>query len=207
VIKGIREGAAGKPSPMSDEDYQKLLNKYLTKAYTDLAEKNLNEANEFLATNKGKSGVKEIEEGKLQYEVLQEGNGKEVTSDSTPEIEYTGKFIDGKVFDESAKRGGPVSIPLKNTIQGFSKGIAGMKEGEKRRLYIHPDLGYGTAGQLPPNSLLIFDVEVVKADTGKETKEDTHTGNGKKPSNETSELDDDEDGLDDDDEDFQLPPW
>ncbi len=57
-----------------------------------------------------------------------------------------------------------MTIPLDQTIQGFNLGIAGMKEGEKRRLFVHPELGYGTTGHLPPNSLLIFDIEVVKAD-------------------------------------------
>lgn len=54
-------------------------------------------------------------------------------------------------------------ISLDETIPGFSKGIVGMKEGEKRTLYIHPDLAYGVNGSLPPNSLLTFEIEIVKA--------------------------------------------
>jgi len=78
-------------------------------------------------------------------------------------INYTGKYIDGTVFGSSETAGGPITVPIDQTIPGFSKGIVGMKEGEKRRLFVHPDMGYGTTGQLPPNSMLIFDIEVVKA--------------------------------------------
>ena len=55
------------------------------------------------------------------------------------------------------------ALPIKQSIPGFAKGLVGMKEGEKRILYIHPELAYGLAGHLPPNSLLIFEVEIVKA--------------------------------------------
>ena len=56
-------------------------------------------------------------------------------------------------------------MPIKQSIPGFAKGMLGMKEGEKRVLYIHPELAYGLTGQLPPNSLLIFEVEIVKANS------------------------------------------
>src|SRR5262249_32953701 len=94
-----------------------------------------------------------------------EGTGPAVESHSSPKIHYTGKYQDGTVFGTSEEMGGPITIPLDQTIPGFSKGITGMKEGEKRRLFVHPDLGYGTTGQLPPNELLIFDIEVVKANS------------------------------------------
>lgn len=57
----------------------------------------------------------------------------------------------------------PILLPLTKVIPGFSQGMQGMKEGEVRVLYIHPDLAYGTAGQLPPNSLLIFEVKLIEA--------------------------------------------
>ena len=59
-------------------------------------------------------------------------------------------------------------VSLDETIPGFSKGIIGMKEGEKRTLYIHPDLAYGVNGNLPPNSLLTFEIEIVKANSPQE---------------------------------------
>ena len=216
LIKGIRDGASGKPAPMEDADYEQLLNKHLAKAYLEVSNNNLKAANDYLAENAKKSGVVELEKGKLQYQILEKGNGETVKENSTPEIHYTGKYIDGKVFDDSKQRGAPISIPIQGTIPGFRKGIVGMKEGEKRRLFIHPDLGYGTTGNLPPNSLLIFDIEVLKADTPKtqdsdKTQDSEHE---KENEGETSERDshgtfnfDDHDESDGDDEDFQLPQW
>jgi len=92
------------------------------------------------------------------------------------------------VFGSSEETGGPITIPLDQTIPGFSKGLVGMKEGEKRRLFVHPDLGYGTMGQLPPNELLIFDIEVVKADTADE--KDKKENSDKDQSSESSDEED-----------------
>ncbi len=117
--------------------------------------------------NKKKNEVIEVVPDKLQYTILKQGDGVVVEAHSSPKIHYTGKYQDGTVFGTSEEMGGPITIPLDQTIPGFSKGIVGMKEGEKRRLFVHPDLGYGTTGQLPPNELLIFDIEVTKANSDK----------------------------------------
>lgn len=168
IIKGMRDGAAGKPAPMSDQEYEAMMLKVQELAYNQLSNDNLKAADAFMAKNSQDSSVKTIVPGKLQYTILQEGTGSPVAEHGTPSIKYTAKYIDGTVFDSSEAAGGPITIPMDQTIPGFSKGIVGMKEGEKRKLYIHPDLGYGKTGQLPPNSALIFEIEVVKA-TG-ETK-------------------------------------
>lgn len=167
VIQGIRDGAAGKPSPMSDQEYETMMALAQMKAYSELSEKNLKDAETFLGENAKKAGITEIDPGKLQYEVILEGSGAAVAEGSTPSLHYTGKYIDGEVFSSSEEAGEPITISLDQTIPGFGKGITGMKEGEKRRLFIHPDLGYGTTGSLPPNSLLIFDIEILEADTKK----------------------------------------
>lgn len=171
IIKGIREGAAGKPAPMSDQEYEMMMAKLQERVYKQLSDDNLKAANDFMTKNAKEKDVKEIEPGKLQFFIIDEGNGPVVTEKDSPLIQYTGKYIDGTIFGSSEDAGGPITIPLSQTIPGFSKGLLGMKEGEKRRLFVHPDLGYGTSGQLPPNSLLIFDVKVIKADNGKKTPE------------------------------------
>lgn len=172
IIKGMRDGAAGKPAPMSDQEYEAMMIKVQEQAFKQLAEDNLKAANEFLTKNAKEDKVVVLEPGKLQYVILQEGKGPAVTEHSTPQIQYTGKYIDGTVFGSSEQSGGPITIPLDQTIPGFSKGILNMKEGEKRRLFVHPDLGYGTSGHLPPNALLIFDIELVKANSAKEQSGD-----------------------------------
>lgn len=176
LIKGIRDGVAGKPAPMTEDTYFQTLTKYQEKAQGQQAEKNLKEANDFLAKNARNSTVIEIEKGKLQYQVLKPGQGALVEQDAVPQILFTGKLLDGTVFGSTDSNKEPLPIPLAQTIPGLQKGLAGMHEGEKRRLFIHPDLGYGTTGPLPPNSLLTFDVEVIKAnspdDTSLESVED-----------------------------------
>src|ERR1700733_1986714 len=73
LIKGIREGAEDKPAPMDEAEYEQLLNKHLAKAYLEISNDNLNKANDFMTENGKKSGVIELEKGKLQYQVLEKG--------------------------------------------------------------------------------------------------------------------------------------
>jgi peptidylprolyl isomerase len=162
VIQGIQDEREGKISPMNEAEYESLLAQVQETIFEETANKNLCQADSFLKQNASAVGIQLINE-KLQYKILQAGVGEEVKGDSCPLIHYRGALIDGTVFADSYESGLPVPLPLKKAIPGFSKGIVGMLEGEKRTLYIHPELAYGVAGQLPPNSLLIFDVEIVKA--------------------------------------------
>lgn len=192
IIKGIREGATGQPSPLTEKEYEEMMAAVQEKAFKEMSSSNLKAANDFMTKNKQESGIVEVVPGKLQYSILNEGTGATVDAHSTPKINYTGKYQDGTVFGTSEEMGGPIAIPLDQTIPGFSKGILGMKEGEKRRLYVHPDLGYGTTGQLPPNELLIFDIEVVKANS------DEAKGKGQQASAGSTHDDSSSDGEDDD---------
>lgn len=206
TIRGIRAGYAGQPAPMSDQEYTQLMTKLQESAFTQLSEENLKAANAYLEKNKSASGIVEVEPGKLQYIILQSGKGAEVKGDGVPQINYVGKYIDGTVFGSSEEVGGPITIPLGQTIKGFSKGLAGMKEGEKRRLFVHPDLGYGTSGQLPPNALLIFDIEIVKADTPDYKKNALSKDSLTDSLNDDDDDDSDDDSDDDDDDDDSKGP-
>jgi len=168
VIKGLRDQAAGKPSPLGDQEYEQMMGRLQAQAYLKIAEDNLTQANDYIKKNANDSRVVVVEPGKLQYQILEQGTGETVQEHANPQIHYTGKYIDGTVFGSSEEAGGPITIPLDQTIPGFTKGIVGMKEGEKRRIFVHPELGYGTNGPLPPNSMLILDVEVVSADSPEE---------------------------------------
>lgn len=172
IIKGMKDGHAGKPQPIPDKEYEELMIKLQQQAFNRLATDNLKAANDYMAKNVKEAGVVEVEPGKLQYVILEQGQGEAVQEHGTPKIKYVGKYIDGTTFSSSDETGGPLNIPLDQTIAGFSKGLVGMKEGEKRRLFVHPDLGYGVSGNLPPNALLIFDIEIVKAQS---TEEDTNS--------------------------------
>ncbi len=191
IVKGIREGSAGQPSPLTEKEYEEMMAAVQEKAFKEMSATNLKAANDFMEKNKGDKGIVEVVPGKLQYSILNEGTGATVEAHASPKIHYTGKYLDGTVFGTSEEMGGPITIPLDQTIPGFSKGIIGMKEGEKRRLYVHPDLGYGTSGQLPPNELLIFDIEAVKANSDDAKK----SGDSQ---------DSDDEGDDDEEEDYFL---
>lgn len=179
IIKGIQDARGGKAMPMTEQEYEEAIGLLQEYAYQDLAAKNLEQATQFLKENSKKPEVKELEPGKLQYMILKEGTGAVVTEEMRPTIKYTGKYIDGTTFGSSeANNNGVVTLSLKQTVPGFRKGVLGMKVGEKRKIFIHPELGYGTSGQLLPNALLIFEVEVTdvqpepkKADESKPTAE------------------------------------
>ncbi len=109
---------------------------------------------------------KPMETTKLKIETLKQGTGAEAKNGDTVEVHYTGTLTDGSKFDSSLDRGSPFSFKLGagQVIAGWDQGIVGMKVGEKRRLTIPPDLGYGArrTEKIPPNSTLIFEVELLK---------------------------------------------
>jgi peptidylprolyl isomerase len=207
LIQGIRSGAEGKPSPLSDKEYEAMMGAVQEKAFKELAAKNMKEANEFLSKNSKAANVVELIPEKVQYEMVVEGKGPAVAEHASPMINYTGKYLDGTTFGSSEETGGAIAVPLDQTIPGFSKGVVGMKEGEKRKIFVHPDLGYGATGQLPPNKLLIFEVEVVKANGSAEPTADAAdvTRVAKKDDankdKEAKDSDDEDNGDDDEDED------
>lgn len=102
----------------------------------------------------------------LQYQILKRGKGAAAMIGQTVTVHYTGWLTDGTKFDSSVDRGQPFQFTLGagQVIKGWDEGVAGMKVGEKRKLTILPDLGYGAAGAggaIPPNATLIFDVELL----------------------------------------------
>ena len=153
----------GRKTEMTPEEAQKLLQEYLQ----ELNKKNEAIAREagdkFLEANRQNPGVHVTSSG-LQYVVEKEGTGKQPTATSEVTVHYTGKLLDGTVFDSSINRGEPTTFPLNRVIPGWTEGLQLMKEGAKYTFFIPSDLAYGPAGipnVIPPHSTLIFDVELI----------------------------------------------
>lgn len=124
------------------------------------------EGRAFLAENAKKEGVISLPSG-LQYKVLVQGIGEVPQKTDKVKVHYEGRLIDGTVFDASSKHGNePATFRPDQVIKGWTEALTMMPVGSKWQLYIPQELGYGerAAGQIPPYSTLIFDVELVGID-------------------------------------------
>ncbi len=128
-------------------------------------EENLKAGEAFLLENGKRAEVKTTPTG-LQYEVLAEGDGPMPSATDQVEVHYTGKLLDGTVFDSSVDRGMPATFGVNQVIPGWVEALQMMKAGSKWRLFIPSNLAYGPTGTpggpIGPNSTLLFDVELIK---------------------------------------------
>lgn len=166
---GIRDALGGKNPSLSREEMQKTLADFQQrimaarqKELKGMSAKNLAAGKAFLEENKKKEGVKTLPSG-LQYKVLAEGSGKTPQAADNVTVNYKGTLINGAEFDNSYKRGQPATFRPNGVIKGWTEALQLMKEGAKWQLFIPPELGYGErgAGPVPPNSTLIFEVELI----------------------------------------------
>ena len=168
---GVAAVYDGVQPEMTYEEAKQTVQEFFTKMQEEMeaeaakageANKQIGEA--FLSENAKREGIKVTESG-LQYEVLTEGNGATPAASDKVEVHYTGKMIDGTVFDSSVERGVPAMFGVTQVIPGWVEALQLMKEGDKWRLYIPSDLAYGSQGAggiIGPNSTLIFDVELLR---------------------------------------------
>lgn len=129
-----------------------------------LAKVNALEGDKFLIKNATEQGVNSLPSG-LQYSITHTaGNHIKPASNSKVTVHYHGRLIDGTVFDSSIERDNPISFGLSQVIKGWQEGILLLNEGDKATLYVPYQLAYGKrkVGKIPPASLLIFDVELIK---------------------------------------------
>jgi FKBP-type peptidyl-prolyl cis-trans isomerase len=165
-VEGLRDSLAGKESGVSHEAMAAAMQRLQQEAMAGAAvkgEANATAGDAYREENGKKPGVVTRPSG-LQYKVITEGAGPKPTKASTVTTHYAGTLIDGTKFDSSVDRGEPVSFPLNGVIKGWTEGLQHMKVGGKARLVIPPAIAYGPTGQgpIPPNSTLVFDVELLE---------------------------------------------
>ena len=126
--------------------------------------KNKAEGEKFLAENKSKAGVTTTESG-LQYKVITEGQGEKPTAASKVKVHYTGKLLNGEVFDSSVERKRPLDIQLTSVVKGWQEALKLMPVGSKWEIWIPSELGYGERGggrKIGPNAALYFEIELLE---------------------------------------------
>jgi FKBP-type peptidyl-prolyl cis-trans isomerase FklB len=119
----------------------------------------------FVAKYKKFAGVQTLPSGVL-YRVVKEGQGPSPTANDRVKTHYTGKFVNGKVFDSSVERNEPAVFPVNRVIRGWTEALQMMKVGDKWQLVIPPEMAYGKQGTpdgtIPPESTLVFDIELLE---------------------------------------------
>ncbi|PXF44535.1 Peptidyl-prolyl cis-trans isomerase Mip [Gracilariopsis chorda] len=181
VVKGLKSAVEGKAFPMSLPDYERSMATMQTIASEFLTKANLEDADNFFEEIKQSSDVVVLEEGKIAYE-----KGDEAVDTSLPAAEQkstvliivTARLLDGRHFftcpaaDESGESVHPLTLELESAPGALAKGIVGMHENESRLLYVHPTACDGMSDMfgdlLPPNALLIFDLQLVSANAPEE---------------------------------------
>ena len=180
LVAGIAAALAGEKSVLTAEETQavfKALQGEMQKKAEEKSAKNLEAGKAFLEANKAKDGVKVTKSG-LQYIVLKEGTGAVPTRTSTVSTHYRGKLIDGTVFDNSyegeepTEDDKPASFGVTQVIKGWTEALQLMKVGAKYRLFLPSELAYGENGPpgIGPNSVLVFDIELVSSKEDKADK-------------------------------------
>lgn len=168
---GLRDGLDS-AALMDEETLQAVVQGYMMKLQKDqmaeeakAGEDNRMKGEEYLANNGKRQGVVTTPSG-LQYEVITAGTGDKPSATDRVRVHYAGALIDGTEFDSSYKRGEPAEFGVNQVIPGWVEAIQMMPAGSKWKLHIPSDLAYGPGGapggSIPPNSVLVFDVELLE---------------------------------------------
>jgi len=184
VAKGFSDAFSGSKTLLTEDEMRVVLKgaqeefqKQQAARRAERAAAAQKEGDAFLAANKSKEGVIALPDG-LQYKILTAGTGKKPDGDDTVTCNYRGMLVDGTEFDNSAKHNGPASFPVKGVIKGWTEALQLMPVGSKWQLYVPPQLAYGERGAgslIPPNSTLIFDVELVSIKEKEPAKKDNES--------------------------------
>jgi FKBP-type peptidyl-prolyl cis-trans isomerase FklB len=170
LVRGIKDAVSDAKPVMTEQEMSQLLVELKRKIVAaqeevmkKLAEENIAKSDAFLAENAKKDGVKTLASG-LQYKIVKEGAGGSPKATDTVTVHYRGTLIDGTEFDSSYSRNQPATFQLNRVIPGWLEALQLMNPGSKWQVFIPPKLAYGEHGaapRIPPNSTLIFEVELL----------------------------------------------
>ena len=170
LVKGLQDGCAGGTTLLSDAEMKEVLTnfqkQFIAKKNAEmeaLAKKNLDTGKAFLENNKKQPGVITLADG-LQYKIVTPGKGEKPGPNDTVSVNYTGKLINGQVFDSSDKQGHPISFQVNQVIKGWTEVLQLMPVGSTWEVYIPADLAYGQQAVGPmigPNETLIFTIQLL----------------------------------------------
>lgn len=175
VIQGIRDALHDNQSQLSAAEMKQVM----AELGRSLAEKKrqlradqlklmLEASHRFHRENGEKPGIITTDSG-LQYRLVEKGYGANHPDNNDKVlVHYTGKLLNGKVFDSSFDRGKPASFKVNGVIEGWSEALQLMKKGDRWQLFIPPELAYGEKGsppRIPPNSTLVFDIQLLAIQT------------------------------------------
>ena len=168
---GVAAVYGGEPLQMTYDEAKKVIREYFEEmekrnqeAAAAAAKVNEEAGKSYLEENGKRAEVTTTPSG-LQYEVIEEGNGPKPEAGDQVKVHYTGRLIDGTIFDSSVERGEPATFGVTQVIPGWVEALQMMKAGSKWRLHIPSNLAYGpqgAGGVIGPNSTLIFDVELLE---------------------------------------------
>ncbi|MBN2546842.1 MAG: FKBP-type peptidyl-prolyl cis-trans isomerase [Spirochaetes bacterium] len=165
-LDGFREGMSGSKSKYSSDEIKMIMmdmEKVLTEKKQDEADFNKKAGMEYLEKNKSDANIIVLPSG-VQYKILKEGKGNKPKLSEVVKVNYIGKLIDGTEFESSYNLGRPAAYPVSGVIKGWQEALQLMSVGSKWEIFIPSELGYGEMGSqgvIPPNSVLIFEVELV----------------------------------------------
>lgn len=164
VVAGLGDALGDDSTKVSKEEAQVLVDRFFEQLNDKRSTENKAEGAAFLEENGAKAGVTTTESG-LQYIVLKEGEGASPTTEDQVRVHYTGKLLNGEVFDSSYERNQPVTFYVRSVIPGWTEALQLMKPGAEYKLFIPSDLAYGEQGNprggIGPNETLIFDVKLI----------------------------------------------
>lgn len=170
MAKGLQDGMSGGQLLLTEQQMKDVLNKFQkdlmakrNAEFTKKAEENKAKGEAFMSQNKAKEGVVSLPSG-LQYKIIQTGTGAKPAKDDTVTVEYTGKLIDGQVFDSTEKTGKPATFKVSQVIPGWTEALQLMPAGSTWEVYVPAGLAYdprSVGGPIGPNETLIFKIHLI----------------------------------------------